>query len=110
MTLKDTMNGSPVLLWIIVVIFAITSIVLLSGHGAGLIAGYYTSSEKEKQKYNEKKLCRVTGLGMSVITVLMLVSALFASVLPAWFAHVSAGIILADCAAIIILSNTVCKK
>lgn len=110
MTLKDTMNGPPVLLWVIIVLSAVLSIVLLTGHGADLIAGYNTASEEKKKKYDEKKLCRVTGCGISVITVLLLIQALFLEVLPAWFAYLSAGIVLADCVTIIILSNTICKK
>lgn len=110
MTLKDTMNGPPVLLWIIIGLFAILSIVLLTGHGANLIAGYNTAGKKEKQKYDEKKLCRVTGAGMAVITALLLVSVLFMETLPAWFGYLSGGIVLAVCAAIIILTNTICKK
>ncbi len=110
MTLKDTMNGPHVLLWIIIALCAILSIVLLSGHGADLIAGYNTASKEEKQKYDEKKLCRVTGAGMAVITVLVLISALLMEVLPAWFAYLSGGIVLAVCAVIIILANTICKK
>ena len=110
MTMKDTMSGSNALLWVLIALSAILSIVLLSGHGADLIAGYNTASEAEKRKYDEKKLCRVTGAGVSVITVLMLATALLADVLPAWFVYVFAGIVIADCTAIIILSNTVCKK
>ena len=110
MTLKDTMNGPPVLLWVVFAILAILSVALLTGHGADLIAGYNTASEEEKKKYDEKKLCLITGLGLSVIAVLILVSILFLEVLPAWFAHLSAGIVLADCGIIVILSNIICKK
>lgn len=38
------------------------------GKGSFLIAGYNTASEKEKAKYNEKKLCRIVGLGFLVMT------------------------------------------
>ena len=110
MTLRDTMNGSPMGLWIVTVLFAILSAVLLSGHGANLIAGYNTASEAEKKRYDEKKLCRILGAGMALITVLLLVSALLMDVLPAWFGYVQTGIILADCVTILILANTVCKK
>ena len=110
MTLKDTMNGPPVLLWFIFALSAILSLVLLTGHGADLIAGYNTASEEEKKKYDKKKLCLVTGLGTSVISVLILISALFSARLPAWFAYLFTGIVLADCAVIVILANTVCKK
>lgn len=110
MTLRDTMNGPPAVLWIVVALFAILSAVLLSGHGANLIAGYNTASEAEKKRYDEKKLCRVLGAGMAVITVLLLVSALLMDVLPAWFGYLEIGIVLADCAALVILANTFCRK
>lgn len=49
----------------------ILSIVLLSGHGALLIAGYNTATEKEKAEYNEKKLCRATGGFMLFCSVML---------------------------------------
>ena len=104
------MNSPPAVLWIVVALFAILSAVLLSGHGANLIAGYNTASEAEKKRYDEKKLCRILGAGMALITVLLLVSTLLMDALPAWFGYVQAGIILADCVTILILANTVCKK
>ena len=97
-------------MWVAFVILALMSIVLLTGSGAGLIAGYNTASKSEKSKYDEKKLCRVTGAGMSVITVLVLVMAIWQEILPAYFACIFAAIILIDCAVIIVLANTVCKK
>lgn len=53
---------------VISIIFLIISILLLMGKGSFLIAGYNTASEKEKAKYNEKKLCRIVGLGFLVMT------------------------------------------
>lgn len=35
-------------------VFIVLSAILLSGHGAMLIAGYNTAKEKEKAKYDEK--------------------------------------------------------
>lgn len=40
--------------WILTIICAVMSVVLLSGHGAFLIAGYNTSSKADKAKYDEK--------------------------------------------------------
>ena len=37
------------------------ALVLLSGHGGSMIAGYNTASEAEKRKYDEKALCRFVG-------------------------------------------------
>ena len=54
--------------FIMPVIFLMISIFLLVGKGSFLIAGYNTASADEKAKYNEKKLCRIVGLGFFIIT------------------------------------------
>lgn len=41
--------------------FAILGIVFLRGKGSFLIAGYNTASKAEKEKIDEKKLCRCVG-------------------------------------------------
>lgn len=64
-------------------LFLIISVILISGHGENLIAGYNTSSKEEKEKYNAKKLCRVVGIGMAVITVMILIMAIGQEVFPA---------------------------
>lgn len=110
MTLKDVSTGPDWIIWVVGVVFAVISIVLLSGHGANLIAGYNTATKEEKAKVDEKKLCRVIGIGMSIITLLILITGLFEAVLPASFAYVILGVILGDCAVMIILANTICKK
>ena len=110
MSLKDLSNGPEWVLWVVVVLFAVLSAVLLSGHGAMLIAGYNTADESEKNKYDSKKLCRVTGGGMSVITVIILIMALFKENLPESFASVAMTIILLVCVAIIFLSKKICRK
>ena len=107
MKLADISNGPD---WIIWIVFAILSIVLLSGHGSWLISGYNTSSKEEKAKYDEKKLCRTMGLGMAVIAVLILVMGLIEDVLVASFIYVFIGIAVIDCIVIIIVSHTACRK
>ena len=49
----------------------VLSAILLSGHGAGMIAGYNTAAEKEKAKFDEKKLCRAAGTFMLFVTIAM---------------------------------------
>lgn len=110
MTIKDMSNGPDWLLWVGFIFLAIISLILLSGHGANLIAGYNTASEEEKSKYNTKKLCRIVGAGMGVITLLILVMAIGEAVLPAAFVYIFLFIIVADCILVIILANTICKK
>ena len=51
MTLKDISNGPEWVMWVVLAIFVVISIVLLSGHGSSLIAGYNTATKEEKSKY-----------------------------------------------------------
>ncbi len=110
MTLQDVSNGPDIIMWIVFAFLALVSIVFLTGHGAGLIAGYNTASEEEKSKYDEKKMCRVTGAGMSVVTILIFIMAKWQAVLPASFAYVALGIIIIDVVVMIIALNVFCKK
>ena len=96
MKLSDLATGSDWIVWIVFAIFAVLSITLLSGRGSWFISGYNTATKEEKEKYDEKKLCRTMGIGMSIIAILALTIAL--------------GIILVDVVVIIILGNTLCRK
>ena len=58
-------------------LFLALSIFLFMGKGAWLIAGYNTLPEEEKQKYNEKKLCKTTGLICLVVAILLGVLSIF---------------------------------
>ena len=102
MKLADLATGSDVTVWIVFVIFA--------GHGSWFISGYNTASKEEKEKYDEKKLCRTMGLGMSIIAILLLTMGLLENILPAFFVYIASGIILVDVVVIIILGNTICRK
>lgn len=110
MKLADLATGSDVIVWIVFGIFAVISIILLSGHGSWFISGYNTASKEEKAKYNEKKLCRTMGIGMSVIAILLLIMGVFENILPAFFVYIALGIILADVVIIIVLGNTICRR
>ena len=110
MKLADLSMGPDWIVWIIFIILAILSIVLISGHGSWFISGYNTASKEEKAKYDEKKLCRTMGIGMSIIAILLLIMELLENILPAFFIYVSLGIILVDVVVIIVLGNTLCKK
>ena len=110
MKLADLATGSDWIVWIVFVIFAVLSIVLISGHGSWVISVYNTSSKAEKEKYDEKKLCRTMGVGMSIIAILALIMGLLENILPAFFVYIALGIIVVDVVVIIILENTLCKK
>ena len=109
MKLADLSTGPDWVVYVGFIIFAVLSIVLISGHGSWLISGYNTASE-EKAKYNEKKLCRTMGIGMSVIAILLLIMGVFENILPAFFVYIALGIILADVVIIIVLGNTICRR
>ncbi len=110
MTLKDIGNGPEWVIWVIFAVFALITVLLLSGRGASLIAGYNTAGSDEKKKYNAKRLCRVMGAGMAVITVFILVMAVGEDILPAETASVFGAVTVADVAVMMILANTICKK
>ncbi len=110
MTMADITNGPTQFGWLIVVLFAVLSGVFLSGRGSWLIAGFNTASREKKERYDEKKLCRVTGGGLAVITVVIAFTLLFEDRLPASFANVLGIIIMMVVAGIIYLENKICKK
>ena len=110
MTLKDISNSPDWVIWAAGIILAMFSIILLTGHGANLIAGYNTASKEEKDKYDAKKLCRVIGSGMAIIAVLVFVMGIFENVLPASFAAISLIIVMIDIVIMLVIANTVCKK
>ena len=110
MTLKDVSSGPGWVIWVVGIVLAIFSIILLTGHGANLIAGYNTASKEEKDKYDAKKLCRVIGSGMAIIAVLVFVMGIFENVLPASFAAISLIIVMIDIVIMLVIANTVCKK
>lgn len=110
MKLKDISHGPDWIIWAVFAIFTILSAVLISGRGSGFISGYNTAPKEEKAKYDERKLCRVTGVGMAVMAVLILIMELFEEVLPAGFVYAAIGIIAIDCLIMIIMGNTICRK
>ena len=108
MTLKDISNGPDWVFYLVAAVFAGIAVLLLSGRGAWLIAGYNTSSPEEKQKYDEKRLCRFMGSGAAVIAVFLLGVALFQDRLPASFAP---GVVIGGTALVmVVLANTICRR
>ena len=85
MKLVDLATGPDWIVWIVFVIFAVFSIILLSGHGSGLFPDIIRLQKKKKEKYDEKKLCRTIGIGMSIIAILALTMGLLENILPAFF-------------------------
>lgn len=111
MTLLDISNGNArIILWLVFALLLLLSIILLAGHGEGLVAGYNTASKEEKEKYKGKKLSRVVGCGLSFITFLLLIMVLFIDSLPFYFAYIFIALVLASAIVMIILANTICRN
>lgn len=72
------------ILWIVFALFLGLSLLFLSGRGAFLIGGYNTASEEEKEKYDEKKMCRLLGACTSIGALSFLALALLQARLPDW--------------------------
>ena len=92
------------MIWAVFAVLALASILLLTGRGAWLIAGYNTAGKERKSRYNEKKLCRVTGAGMAVISLMILAIAIWGET------TVAQTVIAIDCVVMVVLMNTVCKN
>jgi len=108
--MKNLNTGPDWIVWIVFAIFVILGVILLSGHGANLISGYNTATKEEKEKYDEKKLCRVIGGGLMAIAVVFPVAILGENVFLEWVVYAIGGYIIVDCIILIILANTICKK
>lgn len=108
------MNGTIIGIFCVAALLFVISVVLLSGRGSFLIAGYNTMKKEEKEKYNEKKLCRGTGILMLLLTILCAVMGiaelLWAEAVVDLIAQITGIIILVACAAWIILGNLLCRK
>ena len=98
-----------IILWALLTLMTILSMILLSGRGGFLVAGYNTASKEEKAKYNEKKLCRTVGSGLGAITIVMAIAAFYNFELPAAISWLIPWGIFAAAGITVILGNTICK-
>ena len=85
-----------VISWSLTAILGIWSIVLLSGHGAISIAGFNTMTEDEKKTIDEKKLCFVMGISMSVCALTMLYMAVLSPNITITTTIIASSIITID--------------
>ncbi len=91
---------------ICVVVFVLLGIAFWNGKGAFLIAGYNTSSREEKEKTDEKKLCRFMGKFMFVLAAGWLIVAsgeIFKSMALLW---IGLGFFMVIMIAGIVYANT----
>jgi hypothetical protein len=105
------MNASVWLAWVVVALLAVVSISLLMGKSSfmNIVAGYSTMSKDKRQKFNTRKLCRVVGGGLSVITIIAAVSAFYDSKLPSAIAWLIPWGLFGVAAVVLVFAFTVCK-
>ena len=89
------------------VIFLLISLLLFTGKGSWLIAGYNTASKKEKEKYDQQKLCRAMGIMCAIIATM--------TGILAWLNDESYAMIYGIILCIVVITtvfyvNTNCKK
>jgi hypothetical protein len=59
-------------MYILAGLMFLLSIILLSGRGSWLIAGYNTMSKEQQNKYDRKKLTRATGMLLIITSIAIL--------------------------------------
>jgi hypothetical protein len=53
--------------WVVIGLLTVCAVILLTGRGSFLIAGYNTASPEVKSRYDQKKLTRAVGLALLII-------------------------------------------
>ena len=101
---------SSIILWSLTAILGICSLILLSGHGAALIAGYNTMTEDEKKTTDEKKLCFVMGIFTSICALTILCMAVLSPNITITTTIIASSIITIDMIVTIYIANTKCEK
>lgn len=70
------MNG-VIFILILALVMLICGLFLFQGKGSWLIAGYNTSSEEEKSKYDKMKLCKSMGIFCAGLSIMLCIVAFF---------------------------------
>ena len=104
------MNIPMWLCWTVVSLLVVFSLILLVGKGSCLIAGYNTLNRKKKQKYNEKRLCRVVGAGMGILAIIIGVAAFYRFELPPSISWIIPWGIVGTIVIVEVLASTICKR
>ncbi len=111
--------GAIISIIILTLIFLVMGILLFQGKCSWLIAGYNTLSKEEKEKYDERKLCRGTSIVCLVISIMLIIMAYLGykvetgimdekEMLP--FAIIFIAVVLATVGGNIYYSNKKCRK
>ncbi len=91
---------------VVITLFIVLGIVFLQGKGAFLIAGYNTSSKAEKEKYDEKALCKFMGKSMFALAACWVVSAISSVVDNIVFLWIGIGLFFIATIFMVVYANT----
>ena len=87
-------------------VFLLLGLVFSRGKGAFLIAGYNTASRAEKERYDEKALCRFMGKLMFALAGTWIPVALSALLDRMWLLWLGLGLFLTVCIGGVVYMNT----
>lgn len=108
------MTGTIIGIFCVAAVLLIMGIVLCTGHGSFLIAGYNTMKPEEQAKYDKKKLCRGTGIFVLIIAAICVIMGLAEAFCTKAVVDIMAKICVVLVILIsvlwIILGNILCKK
>lgn len=90
----------------VLIMFIVLSAGFLSGRGGFLIAGYNTMPKEERDRFDEKALCRFMGFFMIVLGVSYAFIVLSIYFLPRLFLTISIIVFVLVCFAGVIYANT----
>lgn len=102
-------NSSDLRLWVVIALSAVISILMFSNYGETLVSNYYANRNR-RCVFDEKKLSRVIGIAMAVMTVILLVMKVLGSVISDSYSWIFVVLVLADMFAAIFIAYTKCRK
>ena len=91
---------------VIAMLFVLLGILFSRGKGAFLIAGYNTASPAEKDRYDEKALCRFMGKLMFALAACQAIMGLGAAWAGMWLYWLGIALFLASAVGGVIYANT----
>lgn len=88
----------------------IVTVVLLTGKGGFLIAGYNTAPKKHKLRFDEKKLSMVYGIGMCVIAIFITITSLLENKTGEVLITFMPAVIIVTVIVTLLVGNLYCRK
>ena len=81
-------------LGVVILLMLTMAVFLMNGKGSFMIAGYNSMSKREKEKYDQKKLCQFTGLLLIIISVCMIIMFIGIYFSINWLTHFGVALIV----------------